>query len=340
MTLKGWIGSGFIVASVLMGCRSLPVVEDNLVVPTAAPPLVVINNPTATTTTIPSATIAPITSPEPIATATAAPTFTVMVAPATSEPSPIPEEEQYRRAELPSPDGQWMAATTYTRLNSGFPLEVTFTLTNSQTNDVIMMEILGVEAGSRWVEEVPIPVAWRADSQALYYTYSPGYLDGCMPHPHSTLHQYTLATNTHEILDTPAGSWYQFSPDTERVAYFPVLPADARPAVAIYTPATDTLQEITFPEFDPALAFTQDVMGQILWHPDGQRLFLSVLVAPCVREIPALLLVNTATGETTVIESGTTYHRVVEWEGDVVIMATNNGTERRYNIEAGEWVGE
>lgn len=323
---------------VVTGCATSPEPENNIVVPTSVPAL--IDSITATVTATPFVETA---SPTPDSRLTPTPEAIVTA----TSPSNLPENGgvgevlPYVIRQLPSPDGQWIVTTAYTRLQGDFPLEVDFTLTDLRTEEPILIESRAVAEGDPFVEWVPFPLAWRADSQAFYYTDIPGYIDGCwVGTQKSPLHQYTLATNTYETLAMPAGSWHHFSPDTQHVAYFPIRPADALPALAIYTPATATLDEIPLPEFDPSLAFTQDLVAQILWSPDGEIMMLSVLASPCSDSVPALLLVNRGTLEMTLIEAGTTYYRLEGWDGTMVIISDGDGIERRYDIATGEWVGE
>lgn len=334
MTLKGRLSLVLIGALfMLIGCTSVQNEEDARVVPTTAP---LVDSPATTTPSSEGVATAPAPTPTtpPIATSTETEEIPLPVA------TVVPEGEGRIVQQLTSPDGQWMATTTYTDFDVQGPIAGTFTLTHLQTNEDLLLENLVVAEGSRWLEEVPLPLAWRADSQAFYYTYFGVPIDGCFIPLTSPLHQYTLATGSDDSLSTPAGSEHTFSPDSEQVAYFPVLPADAPPALAIYAPATDALQEIPFPEFDPSLAFVQAVIGQILWHPDGKTIALSVLVAPCSNPIPALLLVNVERSEIKVVESGVYFYVLDHWAENILVFHDENGLTRSYDRETETWVGE
>lgn len=319
---------------ILIGCTSIPNEEDVRVIPTMAPSL------TPLTPTV-------IPSPEMVTTSVSpSPTTPPIVTNTETQENPVPvatlvsEGEGRIVQQVASPDGQWIATTTYTDFDVQGPIAGTFTLTNRQNNEEMVLEDLVVAEGNRWLDEVPLPLAWRADSQAFYYTYVGVPIDGCFIPSPNPLHQYTLAAGSHQILSTPAGSEYTFSPDGEQVAYFPVLPADAPPALAMYAPATDTLQEIPFPEFDPALAFTQALIGQMLWHPDGKTIALSVVVAPCSNPIPALLLVNVESSEIKVVESGVYFYDLEQWDEDVLVFHDGNGLTQSYDRQTETWAGE
>lgn len=327
MAHKGWVWV------VLIGCASVQNEEDARVVPTTASPL---DNPATTTPSSKGVTTALTSTPTtlPIVTKTETQETPVPIA------TVVPEGEGRIVQQVTSPDGQWMATTTYTDFDVQGPIAGTFALTNIQTNEEIVLENLVVAEGSRWLEEIPWPLAWQADSQAFYYTYAGVPIDGCFIPLANPLHQYTLATESHEILSTPAGSEYTFSPDGEQVAYFPVLPTDAPPALAIYVPATDALQEIPFPEFDPSLAFVQTVIGQMVWHPDGKTIAFSVLVSPCSNPIPALLLVNVERSEIKVVESGVYFYVLERWDDNILVFHDGNGLTRHYDRETETRVGE
>lgn len=316
----------------IVGCSTVPK-EDERMVPPVDPPVV------ASAPTILTATIEP-TPTEPPVTALV-PTFTP--APTSELPLPVPTQVPdgvLRIAnQVVSPDGQWMATTMYTDFDVQGPIAGTFTLTNLQTNEEMLLENLVVAEGKRWLEEVPLPIGWRADSQVFYYTYFASQNDGCVLPLASPLHQYTLATATHDILSTPVGNGHQFSPTSEQVAYFPIRPADAPPAIAVYTPATHVLQEIPFPEFEPSLAFIPEVTGEMLWHPDGTTIALAVQTAHCTNPTPALLVVDLLTSEIRVVEVGVHFYTLDRWEGNILFL---HGYRllRQYDIEAEVWVGE
>ncbi len=325
MVIIGMFGS-------VIGCSTVPNEEERSV-PTIAPP------PVASATPVATASIPPI-STEPVVTIPV-PTVTPQTGAELPLPAPtvVPDGETRIVQQVTSPDGQWVATTTYTRFDVQGPVEGTFTLTNLQTNEEVLLEALTVTPGQRWLEQVPFALGWTPDSQSFYYRYLGIPIDGCALPFESNLYQYTLATQSLETLSTPSGNGHLFSPTAEQVAYFPMVPADAPPAIAIYTPATDTLQEISFPAFDPSLTFTQDLTGQLLWHPDGSTIALSVLMAPCNNPVPALLLVDVPTSAITVIESGTHFYVLDRWEGDELLLHAHRIT-RRYDRVLGVWVGE
>jgi hypothetical protein len=310
------------------GCSLVPN-EEERIVPTIAPPRV------ASATLVATASVPPIPT-EPIVNVpvpTATPLTEAEVPPPV--PTAVPDGETRIVQQMTSPDGQWMVTTTYTGFDVQGPVEGTFTLTNLQTNEEMLLEALTVTPGQRWLEQVPFTMGWTPDSQSLYYSYLGIPMDGCVLPFESNLYQYTLATQSHETLSTPPGSGHLFLPTGEQVAYFPEIVAVGDPALGIYTPATDEFKEILLPPLNPSIVSPQMVEAELLWHPDGNLIALSVTMSRCTNPTSALLLADIAASEITLLASGESYYSLDKWYGNTLVLRNHM---QFYDADRQQWV--
>jgi hypothetical protein len=321
MAIIGMFGS-------VIGCSTVPN-EEERIVPTIAPPLIASATPVATASINYIPTEPVVTIPVPTVTPQTGAELPLPV------PTVVPDGETRIVQQVTSPDGQWVATTTYTRFDVQGPVEGTFTLTNLQSNEERLLEALTVTPGQRWLEQVPFAMGWTPDSQSLYYSYLGIPIDGCALPFESNLYQYTLATQSHETLSTPPGSGHLFSPTAEQVAYFPEIGAVGDPALGIYTPTTDEFKEILFPNLNPSLVSPQTVEAELLWHPDGNLIALSVTLSRCTNPTSALLLADIAASEITLLASGESYYSLDKWYGNTLVLREHI---QFYDADRQQWV--
>lgn len=319
---------------VLIGCT--PATEQGVATPAGG------ESATATTetetTAVSQATATAI--PEPIATEeplpTAEPTIAPTLVPTETVDSPA---SGVSIIEIPSPNGAWVAGVVYDV--EPFPNEIVFAVTNSTTNEQMVVERLtgGAEAQ---IPYTPYPVAWDAASETIYYFHYPVYMDGCGIPTGSALYGYNVTNGSGALLNEREGFYFNFSPDATHLAYLPSNSPTEPSTIGIYDIANDTLQEVPFDATivtDPA----DEVIAEMVWHPTRPLIAMGVMVNVCVEVgTYALILLDTESMTQTIVEVETPFGFTIEgWEGEnLLLVRTSENQLRKYDIEAGEWIDE
>jgi hypothetical protein len=339
MMLKHWMWVGLIMVwMILTGCTT------NTDTPVATPlgGGMMTATPVTVATSSPETPSAVVPTSEPIATETPLPTAesTQAIEPTIiTTPTEVSELLGVLVNELPSPDGAWVSTVIYDV--EPFPNEIVFALTNTSTNEQLIVERLtgGTEAPLPYS---PRPMAWDAASGTIYYLHYPVYMDGCAIYDGSALYGYNVATRTGSVLNEREGFYVKFSPDATHLAYLPSNSATEPSTIAVYDIVADTLQEVPFDATvvaNPA----DEVMSEIVWHPIRPLVAMGVMVNVCLGVGSySLVLLDTETMTQTKVEVETPFGFTIEgWEGEnLLLVRTSENQLRKYDIDAGVWAEE
>lgn len=325
-----WIGC-LVLFMVLTGCT--PATEQGVATPvggesaTATPAIEATSEPQATATES-----LPIIEPTQAAEPTIAPTL-VSTATVDSEISGV------SIIEIHSPNEAWVAGVLYDV--EPFPNEIVFAVTNSTTNEQMVVERLTGSAEAI-IPYTPYPVAWDAASETIYYFHYPVYMDGCGIPDGSALYGYNVTNGSGALLNEREGFYFKFSPDATHLAYLPSNSPTEPSTIAVYDIANDTLQEVPFDATivtDPA----DEVIAEMVWHPTRPLIAMGVMVNVCVEVgTYALILLDTESMTQTIVEVETPFGFTIEgWEGEnLLLVRTSENQLRKYDIDAGEWIDE